>query len=82
MAAAFTFIFWIRTDSWVAVDRTVALLIVACPCALALATPLAISVALGRAAKRKIMIKGGDVLQRLNQPGMIWLDKTGTLDCW
>lgn len=70
---------WIWIDPNVAVDRTVALLIVACPCALALATPLAISVALGRAANRKIMIKGGDVLQRLTQRGMIWLDKTGTL---
>ena len=80
IAVAFTTLFaWLWIDVSVAVDRTVALLIVACPCALALATPLAISVALGRAAKRKIMIKGGDVLQRLNRPGMIWLDKTGTL---
>ena len=77
--AAVTLAAWLWIDSSVAVDRTVALLIVACPCALALATPLAISVALGRAAKNRIMIKGGDVLQRLNRPGMIWLDKTGTL---
>lgn len=70
---------WIWTDAGVAIDRTVALLIVACPCALAIATPLAISVALGRAAKRRIMIKGGNVLQMLTQPGLIWLDKTGTL---
>ncbi len=77
--AAVTLFAWLWIDAAVAVDRTVALLIVACPCALALATPLAISVALGRAANRKIMIKGGDVLQRLTRPGMIWLDKTGTL---
>lgn len=77
--AIMTFVSWCWIDASVAVDRSVALLIVACPCALALATPLAISVAIGRAAKRKIMIKGGDVLQRLDQPGMIWLDKTGTL---
>ncbi len=62
-----------------AINQAVALLIVACPCALALATPLAISVALGRAADRKILIKGGDVLQRLQRPHLIWLDKTGTL---
>ncbi len=77
--AVVTLAVWLWIDVSVAIDRAVALLIVACPCALALATPLAISVALGKAAKRKIMIKGGDVLQQLNRPGMIWLDKTGTL---
>ncbi len=77
--AAVTLMAWISIDASVAVQRAVALLIVACPCALALATPLAVSVALGRAAKRKILVKGGDVLQVLNRPGIIWLDKTGTL---
>ncbi len=77
--ACVTLFSWIWFDVDVAVERTVALLIVACPCALALATPLAISVAIGRAARQRIMIKGGDVLQSLRQPGMIWLDKTGTL---
>ena len=77
--AIVTLVSWLFWAPELAVDRTVALLIVACPCALAIATPLAISVALGRAASRKMMIKGGDVLQSLNQSGMIWLDKTGTL---
>lgn len=77
--AMVTLLTWIWIDPALAVDRAVALLIVACPCALALATPLAISVALGRSAKQKIMIKGGDVLQLLSRPGMLWLDKTGTL---
>ncbi len=79
LLAAVTLVGWLILNPAIAVDRAVALLIVACPCALALATPLALSVALGRAARRKIMVKGGDVLQRLNCPGMIWLDKTGTL---
>ena len=74
-----TFAGWSLIDLGKATDRAVALLIVACPCALALATPLAVSVALGRLARRQIMVKAGDVLQSLNQPGMIWLDKTGTL---
>ena len=74
-----TFFYWLPSDSGKALERTIALLIVACPCALALATPLCISVAIGRAAKSGIMIKGGDVLQLLQKPGMIWLDKTGTL---
>ncbi len=77
--AALTLAWWLRFDPSAAVDRTIALLIVACPCALALATPLAISVAIGRAARQQIMIKGGDVLQRLTGSGLIWLDKTGTL---
>ena len=64
--AMFTFAWWVVVDVEIAIDRTIALLIVACPCALALATPLAIAIALGRAAKQQIMIKGGDVLQSLD----------------
>ena len=59
----------------------VALVIVTCPCALGLATPLAIGVAIGRAARRGILIKGGDVLERLSKPGTVIFDKTGTLTC-
>lgn len=78
-AAAATFVGWLTVAPELAVDHAVALLIVACPCALALATPLAVSVGLGRAARRQILIKGGDVLQALATPGTLWLDKTGTL---
>lgn len=77
--AVLTLVYWLRVEPDKAVDRTVALLIVACPCALAMATPLAIAVALARAARHKILIKGGDVLQWLSGTGLIWLDKTGTL---
>ena len=74
-----TFSLWIST-SWIrAVEYSTALLIVACPCALALATPLAIAVSLGQAAKRKILIQSGDAFQRLSKPGLMWFDKTGTL---
>lgn len=62
-----------------AVDHTVALLIVACPCALGLATPLTLAVAIGRAARRDILIKSGAAIDRLARPGRIMLDKTGTL---
>lgn len=79
LAAGITFAAWFSLDASVAVDHTVALLIVACPCALGLATPLAISVALGRAARRKILVKGGEALQHLSKPGRLWLDKTGTI---
>ncbi|MEP6763590.1 MAG: heavy metal translocating P-type ATPase metal-binding domain-containing protein [Gemmatimonadaceae bacterium] len=62
-----------------ALDDAIALLIVTCPCALALATPLAITVAVGRAARRGILIKGGDTLEILARPATFVLDKTGTI---
>ncbi len=62
-----------------AVDDAIALLIVTCPCALALATPLAITVAVGRAARRGLLVKGGDALEALARPGTLVLDKTGTV---
>jgi Cu2+-exporting ATPase len=73
-----------------AVDHTVALLIVSCPCALGLATPLALVVAVGRAARRDVLIKGGGVVEALGRSrGTLLLDKTGTitegrmaLACW
>jgi len=64
---------------FVAAQHAVALLIVACPCALALATPLAIAVSLARAARQRLLVRGGDVFERLASRGIIWFDKTGTL---
>jgi P-type Cu2+ transporter len=60
-------------------ENAMALLVVTCPCALALATPLAVSVALSRAARLGILIKGAEVLEQLAEPGVIVLDKTGTV---
>jgi Cu2+-exporting ATPase len=57
----------------------VSLLIVACPCALALATPLALAVAIGRLARHRVLIREGDCLERIATPGKIFFDKTGTL---
>ena len=62
-----------------AMERVVALLVVACPCALGLSVPLAVSVGLMRAARGGIFIKNPDALQRLRNVGTILLDKTGTL---
>ena len=62
-----------------AMDNAIALLIVTCPCALALSTPLAVSAAIARAARRGIFVKGGDALETLAKPGRLFLDKTGTL---
>ncbi|MEZ6090408.1 MAG: heavy metal translocating P-type ATPase metal-binding domain-containing protein [Pirellulaceae bacterium] len=79
LLAGVAFAFWARTDWQLAASHATSLLIVACPCALALATPLAIAVSLGRAARRKILIRDGTSLQQLARSGMVWFDKTGTL---
>jgi Cu2+-exporting ATPase len=77
--AAATLALWLRLDPARAVDHAVAVLIVTCPCALGLATPLAVSAAIGRAARAGLLVKGADVLEKLARPGRMWLDKTGTL---
>jgi Cu2+-exporting ATPase len=77
--AALTLLVWLRLDPRLAVDHTVALLVVTCPCALGMATPLAVSVALGRAAKAGMLFKGGEFMEALARPGVIVFDKTGTL---
>jgi Cu2+-exporting ATPase len=79
LLAVVAFLAWFSKGIDVATANATSLLIVACPCALALATPLAIAVSLGRAAKRKILIRDGSVLQQLSGRGMVWFDKTGTL---
>jgi len=77
--AVTTFAVWLYVDSARAVDNAIALLIVTCPCALALSTPLAVSVAIGRAARAGVFVKGGDALEQLATPGRLFLDKTGTI---
>jgi P-type Cu2+ transporter len=77
--AVVTWAVWRSIDPAVAADNAIALLIVTCPCALALATPLAVSTAVGRAARQGILIKGGDVVELLARPSRILLDKTGTI---
>jgi len=77
--AAITGAAWLHRGPQVAFERVVALLVVACPCALGLSVPLAVSVALLRAARSGIFIKNPDALERLRRVDTVLLDKTGTL---
>jgi Cu+-exporting ATPase len=79
--AVVTLLAWlaITGDADAAFTAAVAVLIIACPCALGLATPLGIMVGTGRAAQLGVIIKGGEVLEDTRRIDTIVLDKTGTV---
>lgn len=56
-----------------------AVLVVACPCTMGIATPLATSVAIARAAQAGVVVRGGDVMERIGATDLVVFDKTGTL---
>ena len=79
--AAGTFAAWLATGNDVgdALVPAVAVLIIACPCAMGLATPAAIMVGTGRGAQLGILIRNGEVLERSRTIDVVVLDKTGTI---
>ncbi len=79
--ALVTLVGWLVTGhgASAAFTAAVAVLIIACPCALGLATPTAIMVGTGRAAQLGVIIKGGDVLEHTRAVDVAILDKTGTI---
>ena len=79
--ALITFLAWlIATRSLpLALANMVAVLVIACPCAMGLAVPAALTVAVGRGAQLGVLFKGGEALERLAHLDAIVLDKTGTL---
>lgn len=76
-----TFVVWMATTHSIslALASTVSVLVIACPCAMGLAVPAALTVAVGRGAQFGVLYKGGEALERLANLNAIVLDKTGTL---
>jgi Cu+-exporting ATPase len=81
VVALLTFAGWLLTGHGPveAMVPAVAVLVVACPCALGLATPAAVMVASGRGAELGLLVRGGEALERIHDLRVVVLDKTGTL---
>ena len=77
--AAVGALWWLPRDAATAFDVALAVLVVTCPCALSLATPVALAAASSRLASRGVLVANADALLRLPQVEMICFDKTGTL---
>lgn len=77
--AIVTFFYWLGDGSDKALMAATSVLIITCPCALGLATPMAVSVASGVAAKKGLLIKDGKAIEMLSKTNHFVFDKTGTL---
>jgi Cu2+-exporting ATPase len=77
--ASVTFLWWMHSSLEVALLAATSVLIITCPCAFGLATPMSIAVASGLGAKFGILVKNGEVLETLSAINHVVFDKTGTL---
>ena len=77
--AAATLLAWLFIDPSQALAHAVAVLVIACPCALGLATPAAVAVGTGRAAELGVLFKGGAAVEAASRVDSVLLDKTGTV---
>ena len=78
--ALLTVLGWLIIGNWlVAIMAAITVLIIACPCALGLATPAALTVGIGRGANMGILIRRGEAVELMGKTKIIVLDKTGTL---
>jgi Cu2+-exporting ATPase len=79
LLATLTFLYWLRQDFDTALLAATAVLIITCPCALGLSTPMAVVVAAGAAARQGVLIRNGEALEDLSTIDHVVFDKTGTL---
>lgn len=83
LISVFTFVLWVvfgpEPKYVFALVNAIAVLIIACPCALGLATPMSVMVGVGKGAKSGVLIKNAEALERLNSIDILIIDKTGTI---
>jgi Cu2+-exporting ATPase len=77
--ASITFLYWWQFDFETALLAATSVLVVTCPCAFGLATPMSVAVATGAGAARGVLVKQGEALEQLSRVNHVVFDKTGTL---